>query len=225
MISEDAETWTNKTIPLGGSLAGATFGNGKFVAVGDNGVGATSSDNGDSWTATGTGGQIQRSVAYGNGRFASVGTDGRVTYSENGIQWTSRRLNGPTPAESRPFFNRVLFSNGDFYATTLFGSLYSSANGFDWNILHTGINVDLYAMAAGNGLLLLGGGHEIHLVTMPNTGGPTVTEQPKDTTAAQGGTAMIAAGISGADLELTWRRNGQPLAQRGGASPVRTARP
>ena len=71
---------------FGSSLIFAiTYGNGKFVAVGDSGKGAYSTD-GVTWTAIsdmkfGTSGIY--TITYGNGKFVAVGISGKGAYSLN----------------------------------------------------------------------------------------------------------------------------------------------
>jgi hypothetical protein len=85
---------------VSGSLFGAVnvwntgFGEGKFVALGDNGKMACSTD-GVNWTAIQAGsnaGQSQfsntiRAVAFGNGRYVAAGYERRMAFSTNGMDW------------------------------------------------------------------------------------------------------------------------------------------
>jgi hypothetical protein len=70
------------------TLYGVAFGNGTFVAVGDNGIILTSSD-GTDWTPRNSETQVAlNGVTYGNGAFVAVGGNGVVLTSSNGIDWT-----------------------------------------------------------------------------------------------------------------------------------------
>jgi hypothetical protein len=71
-----------------------TFGNGKYVALGEAGQTAYSTD-GASWITSSTGkSDIFDSVAYGNGRFVAIGYNGASYYSLDGITWTAMSGHG-----------------------------------------------------------------------------------------------------------------------------------
>lgn len=87
--------------PLGASIAGVTYGNGIYVAIGGIGPQAGYSYDGINWYTTTKQNAAWRSVAYGNGMFIAVG-DGVAAYTVDGINWkplaipvydTSKRLN------------------------------------------------------------------------------------------------------------------------------------
>jgi len=91
--------WRNPN-PQGSTLRAATFGNGLFVAVGDNGTIIASGD-GYHWT-TETFGVCPHllGVAYAAGEYAAVGANGVILISSNAVDWmqlpvvTSQNLNG-----------------------------------------------------------------------------------------------------------------------------------
>ena len=65
------------------------YGNGKFVAVGNLGKIAYSTD-AINWTAV-TNSKFDssiRSICYGNGKYVAVGNNGKITYSPDAISWT-----------------------------------------------------------------------------------------------------------------------------------------
>ena len=77
------------------NFSGVTYGNGKFVAVGNDGN-ITTSTNGVNWTTPITVGSIFHdwtNICYGNGKFVVVGdrgyNDGYVTTSTDGENWTT----------------------------------------------------------------------------------------------------------------------------------------
>lgn len=71
-------------------LRGVTYGNGTFVAVGDNGTILTSVE-GITWTTrTSDTANHLYGVAYGNGTFVAVGAGGIIRTSRDGATWTSR---------------------------------------------------------------------------------------------------------------------------------------
>ena len=66
-----------------------TYGNGKFVAVGNSGKGAYSPD-GINWTAISdmkNEGSNLLAITYSNGIFVAVGAFGRGVYSTDGVTW------------------------------------------------------------------------------------------------------------------------------------------
>jgi probable HAF family extracellular repeat protein len=101
------------------SLNAVVFGNGLFVAVGDNGTIGTSPD-GEDWTPreSGTTDPLP-AIAFGNGRFVATCANRAhpAITSVDGINWTPVSLidsNG-TPATSRAF-DGIGFGNGRFLA-------------------------------------------------------------------------------------------------------------
>ena len=107
--------------------------NGKFVAVGENGVIAYSTD-GSSWTAKKVGSNWWYGVCYGNEKFVVVGTDGDVAYSTDGISWTT------TTISNAPTIMAVCCGNGKFVAVGriwnasgyYIRTIYYSTDGINW---------------------------------------------------------------------------------------------
>ena len=101
------------------SLNAVTFGNGLFVAVGDNGTILTSPD-GDVWTARSSGTTDQLpAIAFGNGRFVATraNRDSPAITSPDAINWTPVSLtdsNGK-PASSGAW-QGIAFGGGRFLA-------------------------------------------------------------------------------------------------------------
>jgi len=81
LTSPDGTTWTARTSGTSNILNGVTYGNGTFVAVGDNGTILTSPD-GASWTprTSGTSNWLF-GVTYGNNTFVAVGDRGAILTS------------------------------------------------------------------------------------------------------------------------------------------------
>lgn len=88
--SPDGITWTSRTGP-GTTPNDIIFGNGMFVAVGQNGNLYTSPD-GITWTSrtSGLGSVSLGSVCYGNGLFVVFGLSTSFSTSPDGITWTTR---------------------------------------------------------------------------------------------------------------------------------------
>jgi len=90
--------WTAASNPFSSAILNITYGNGRFVAVGDYGKMAHSTD-GITWTAVFDStfpsdmyGDIY-GIVYGGSagqeKFVAVGLNGRMAYSTNGITWTA----------------------------------------------------------------------------------------------------------------------------------------
>lgn len=140
MTSTSVATWTDR-----GSAAAITgifwdicYGNGLFVAVGEN-AGApiiATSPNGTTWTsrtpATGITEQIN-GVCWNGTVFVAVGENGEIQTSPDGINWTERRDN-THPYED--FYKVVSNDDGLLIATILPGNSgwfkYSYDNGLTW---------------------------------------------------------------------------------------------
>lgn len=129
------------------------YGNGKYVAVGENGQIAYSS-NGVSWTLLeNIGGTRQEwlDVVYGNGKFVAVGSVSnpstpRVAYSSDGISWTHKDITF-SPSS-------IAYGNGKFVAVGGSGDIGYSSDGINW----TDINVSSFASVTyGNGKFVASG--------------------------------------------------------------------
>ena len=122
-----------------------TFGDGTFVAVGDQGRIATTT-HGVQWDRDALQGNFQlQSVTFGNDIFVAVGNLGAILWSnDKGESWTTERVgNG--------IFQRVVFGNG-FFFTSDGSDLYRSHDGIIW----TSINTDGVQPLSSYGTLLVG---------------------------------------------------------------------
>lgn len=111
--------WEVRPGNVNSPLNAVAFGNGLFVAVGDNGVIVTSPD-GSTWTprVSGTTTRLP-ALAFGNGRFVATCANRNVTAitSQDGVNWTPVAVtdaNG-APAESSAF-STIAFGGGRFLA-------------------------------------------------------------------------------------------------------------
>jgi hypothetical protein len=100
------------------------YGEGKFVAGGDLGKMAYSSD-GINWTAIppGTGAGTSRfgtasiiSIAYGSNRFVAVAINGRMATSPDGVNWTALTTGSST-------ISAIAYGNGIFVAGGVGGEI------------------------------------------------------------------------------------------------------
>ena len=129
-------------------LFGLTYGNGRYVVVGDSGV--VSSPDTVEWTKTAPmTTESLNSVAFGNGRFVAVGTGGVVLTSVDGLAWEARSL---TP-EGSPKLDGVTFNQGVFVAVSgdVNGSIWTSTDGFQWTNRVLDFDDSFMAVTAGGG--------------------------------------------------------------------------
>ena len=113
--------WARRTVPgLSVNLNAVAFGNGAFVAVGNNSTVARSTD-GINWTVAmpGAYGNLFR-VRFLEGEFVVVGSSDRILVSTDGLSWTERTL------PSANFYD-IAYGNGRY---VIIGSIcYVSTNG------------------------------------------------------------------------------------------------
>ena len=90
-LSSTPSSNSNTTNTSYKNLYGVAFGNNTFIAVGQNGVMRSSSDNGSTWdnVTSGTTRHLYE-TAFGNNTFISVGQRGTIRQSQdNGSTWNS----------------------------------------------------------------------------------------------------------------------------------------
>ena len=125
---------------------GVTYGDDRFVCVGQNGSSYYSTD-GVTWNAmTGLSTEYYRSVAYGNDRFVCVGDSGVSYYSTDGLTW-----NAMTGLNTQAYHS-VTYGDGKFVCVGTGGCSYYSTDGLTWNAM-TGLNTSTtyYGVTYGNG--------------------------------------------------------------------------
>jgi len=95
------------------SICAIAFGNSKFVAVGENGKMAYST-NGTAWTSVANssfGNSQINDITFGNGLFVAVGNDNKISVSKDGIIWNSEIK---SPFNNNTRIVNVVFGNGKF---------------------------------------------------------------------------------------------------------------
>ena len=123
------------TSPFIYAINDITYGDGKFVIVGNTGQVYVTENFREWMPCIGAGGGTLTSVTYGNGLFVAVGKNGAVVYSENGNEWESA---GPVTAEQSTGstiminFGCVAYGNGKFVATGYAGTYAYSYDGKTW---------------------------------------------------------------------------------------------
>jgi len=146
--------WHNP-LPRGTNLNSVAFGNGLFVAVGDQGRTAISSD-GENWMPGNTGfGATLSGLTFGNGSFVAVG--GNMVYSStNGTNWIQHNPGANDGLVA------ITYGNGSFIAVG--GGLLSRANVAVstnltvWSIGSSRTPTALRAIAYGEAAWLYNGG-------------------------------------------------------------------
>ena len=132
-------------------FSGLAWGDGLFVAVGANGLLATSPD-GFTWTARDHGQNTEyRSVAHSQGKFVAVGKNGPTLESVDGTGWS------PAPDGATYDLYGVAAGNGVFVAVGFLGRIYSSADGRTWTARASGASSRLHSVTFGNGLFVATG--------------------------------------------------------------------
>jgi len=136
------------------------FGSNTFVAVGNGGKMAWSSD-GRTWTAVANstfGTSNINAVAFGGSRFVAVGDAGKAAYSTDGRTWTA----------ANTFFDTsnildIVFGNNRFIAVGRAGKMAYSANGQQWttvSVLVMPTRNDIVAIAWGSNKFVITDGTE-----------------------------------------------------------------
>jgi hypothetical protein len=136
--------WQNPS-PLGNELLGVAYGNGGFVAVGQNGVMLKSSDGYDWVRINGGSTATLRAVEYAQGLFVTVGDAGAILTSTNGVNWKGQ---GTVTTNS---LNGLAFDVGLWVAVGARGTVLVSTNGAAWTNAPGITTNSLHGVAAGEG--------------------------------------------------------------------------
>jgi hypothetical protein len=184
--AQPREPWLS-TQPTTSNLYGVTFGNGKFVAVGDSGVVLTSTD-GANWVLRvgATNQVILNAVTYGSNGFVAVGStkpfsgNGQpaVWTSPNGIAWTPQDVSFAN-MDFGHWLQAVTYGGGQYVAVggnSTTNTVWTSPDGVAWtmhdsHLSNTGL-FPLGGVAYGNGMYVAAGPW---LITSPD--GITWTQQ------------------------------------------------
>lgn len=122
------DSWVRRPVPTPNSaLNSIAYGNGTFVAVGNNSFVARSTD-GITWS-TGTAGAYGtlKRIRFMDGQFVALGSSDKLIYSPDGASWTVSTL-------PRADFWDIAYGNGVY---VLAGSAtYVSSNGVNWTQTH-----------------------------------------------------------------------------------------
>ncbi len=150
LVSTDGgANWAPRTVSgYSENLAGAAYGNGRYVLTGGTTGAAVVSTDGDTWSWSRTGYQGgHQDVTFGKGRFVADGADSAYTSTSGSGSWMAV----PLPATMA----RVKFGLNNFIACGT-GATASSIDGLAWDT-HTAISGTFYAIGIGPTFALIGG--------------------------------------------------------------------
>ena len=134
--SADGLAWiTRNSGGNSSNLQNATYGNGRYVIVGQSGTtgrALLTSTDGITWSETiagvGAVGTTLRGLTAGNGSLIAVGNSGTILQSANGTTWTPRSSNTSVQ------LNDVGFGAGRFVAVGASGAIATSTDGASWSV-------------------------------------------------------------------------------------------
>jgi hypothetical protein len=155
----DAAQWTPLSEGTGINLRGLARGNGRYVAVGNEGRVFTSS-NGEQWNLQPPlrSGNL-RGIAYGNGLFVAA-AEAYVFVSPDGIAWTQW-------SNLATSLYGITFADGLFVAVGEGGAIVTSPNGMAWTRQITTTPHRLHGITRGGGLFVAAGSWGT-IMTSPN---------------------------------------------------------
>ena len=144
-------TWSASVSGTSADLTSIAFGNGQFVAVGDDGANGVAlfSTNGVTWSdpaaATGITTILPKDVAFGANRF--VATDAKldwsdIRYSTDGVTWTSASFAGYFTAYDMTFDGSYFFAAGT--DRNMYGCIQTSPDGITWANISFSSDPDLH---------------------------------------------------------------------------------
>jgi hypothetical protein len=139
-------------------LSNIAYGNGTFVAVGDNGAILYSTD-GMAWTQATSGTTNYIANVRFEGEFVAVGLDGVLLTSPDGITWTSRQLTGSDQGVNLASeqYEDIALGDGVAVLVTDQGHVWTETNGI-WKITSKNPSGSWWQTALyGNGLFVVGG--------------------------------------------------------------------
>ncbi len=132
MTSMDGVNWSSKSASA--SLYAVTFGNGKFIAVGDLNTILVSDDNGVNWTTSSSGvdgsSPIQ-AITFGNNKFVAINNAGQALISVAGASWLAESTNFNGKIYNITYGDGKFVAVGDFESNSV---VLVSTNGIDWTV-------------------------------------------------------------------------------------------
>jgi hypothetical protein len=119
--------WTAHTPNIASAPWSLTWGDGKFVAVGDSyedNETILTSEDGVNWETQYKGNTRINDIAWNGEKFVAVGFDGVALTSKNGIDWVEH--SGPNTCEA------IAWGTGKFVAVGIPNTIATSADGIEW---------------------------------------------------------------------------------------------
>ena len=155
------QKWSDKpsTFPYGTTWSAATYGNGTYVAVSNNGTyPVTCSTDGINWLTQTYGSTVQSwvSVTFGNDLFVAVANDGSKMVSSDGIYWKSSTAFPQLPHTGYTTWTSITYGAGLFVAVNLLGSsphITTSPDANSWTA-QTVPDVSLVSVVYANGVFV-----------------------------------------------------------------------
>ena len=141
-------SWDNRTSGSGitSRLWEILYENGKYVAVGNDGIIITSND-GITWDNRTSGvAKVLRGIAYGNSKYVTVGFDGTVLTSSDSTSWTKQ-----TEPTVNDFFG-LSYLNSKFIGVGESGMIMTSSDGITWDNKTSGSTEKFKEVSYGNGI-------------------------------------------------------------------------
>jgi hypothetical protein len=128
LTSSDLQSWSKQLSGTINDLYSISFGNGKYVAVGDSGIVIYSTD-GVNWKKSNPvlTSWFLNSVFFYNNQFIAAGPYLSLT-SPDGVNWTNR-----STSASRQVY-QMIYAKGIYLKADDLGDLYSSYDGIQWDI-------------------------------------------------------------------------------------------
>ncbi|MDH5785412.1 MAG: hypothetical protein OEZ16_07360, partial [Chromatiales bacterium] len=146
-LSRPCSTWTT-----GENWMDLAYGNGKYVAVGQEGCIMNSVDDGATWSEiTPPVSDQLNDVIWDGAQFVAVGVAGTILTSPDGTGWTQR-----TSPSSETLITAVYDGNGLYVAVGNNGTVLNSANGIDWTQPPAPTGNHIRALTFGNGKFVAG---------------------------------------------------------------------
>lgn len=135
--SSDGITWTKTKVPSTYRISCVTYGGGKFVAISYTQSVFLYSIDGITWKTSTVSTSDWYSITYGNGKFVAVGSNNKIAYSADGINWQVITL-----SYSGDGLLAVTFGNGKFVAVG-YGTIgVYSEDGVNWTETNVTDNVN-----------------------------------------------------------------------------------
>lgn len=155
-------SWTVETSGTANDLMCVTYGNDRFVAVGNNGTILTSSD-GTTWTQQplpysppSLNTVMLSGVAYGGNIFVAVG-DKTILTSSDGVNWTPINYvtySGNSSYYIQSWLTSVTYCNNTFVVLGKSGTIITSSDGVNWTQQDVNSSNQVNGVAAGNNNLV-----------------------------------------------------------------------